>query len=125
MSKIPTAARKDACVLRLWESDGENSDGGGAGDAGGGGDGVHGSAEIPSSSKSSFAAQSLTEHVADVKVPSEHDDTSEVKYPASHVGVQKSPERIVSGHVPKAPFDGGAALHDSARVNSSSLFSVA
>ena len=73
----------------------------------------------------SFAAQSLTEHVADVKVPSEHDDTSEVKYPASHVGVQKSPERIVSGHVPKAPFDGGAALHDSARVNSSSLFSVA
>ena len=72
----------------------------------------------------SFAAQSLAEHVADVKVPSEHDDTPEAKYPASHVGVHKSPERIVSGHVPKAPFDGGATLHDSARVNSSSLFSV-
>ena len=55
MSKIPTAARKDACVLRLWESDVENSDGSGAGDAGGGGDGVHESAEIPSSSKSSVS----------------------------------------------------------------------
>ena len=58
MSQIPTAARKDAYVLRLWESDVENSDGGGAGgagDAGGGGDGVHGSAEIPSSSKSSVS----------------------------------------------------------------------
>ena len=35
MSKIPTAARKDAYVLRLWESDVENSDGGGAGDISG------------------------------------------------------------------------------------------
>ncbi len=55
MSQIPTAARKDAYVLRLWESDVENFDGGGAGGAGGGGDGVHGSAEIPSSSKSSVS----------------------------------------------------------------------
>ena len=72
----------------------------------------------------SFEAQSLAEHVAEVKVPSEHDDASEAKYPASHVGVHKSPERIVSAHVPTSPFDGGVTLHDSARVNSSSLFSV-
>ena len=34
----------------------------------------------------SLAAQSTAEHVANVKVPSEHDDTPETKYPESQVG---------------------------------------
>ena len=131
----------DVVISSVGVVDDEEEVSGGGGGEGGGDGSSHAVSEPDASSPASFvfpaghamhdfddtcsfAAQTLPEHVAEVKVPSEHEDTPEAKYPASHVGVQKSPERNVSTHVPTSPFDGGATLHDSARVNSSSLFSV-